>query len=152
MPNKFTYRTIQRIYEECLWKRGDLDGLRVCITGALGKQHVFHERRLLSYRNSLEKMLLTHMPDRLMRTKGCKGLPWYAMRWNRLGQPVGSNEHTELLVALVAAAGLVEITHRKLDSVDEIVAYVVIEDGKIRFHQKRDASEKVGIYRQRRKS
>ena len=100
MANKFTYRIITRIYDECKWKRGDLDGLRVTVTGPGGTVHVLHERRLATYRKSLETMLLTHMPDRLMRTKGCKGLPWYAMRWDKLGQPLGSNEHVEKLLAL----------------------------------------------------
>ena len=131
MANKFTYRIITRIYDECKWKRGDLDGLRVTVTGPGGTVHVLHERRLATYRKSLETMLLTHMPDRLMRTKGCKGLPWYAMRWDKLGQPLGSNEHVEKLLALTVGAGLVELTHRRVEGVEDITAYVIVEDGKV---------------------
>ena len=62
MANKFTYRIITRIYDECKWKRGDLDGLRVTVTGPGGTVHVLHERRLATYRKSLETMLLTTCP------------------------------------------------------------------------------------------
>lgn len=151
MANKFTYRIITRIYDECKWKRGDLDGLRVTVTGPGGTVHVLHERRLATYRKSLETMLLTHMPDRLMRTKGCKGLPWYAMRWDKSGQPIGSNEHVEKLLALTAGAGLVELTHRRVEGVEDITAYVIVEDGKMRFRRRMEECKRLQRYPKQKK-
>lgn len=151
MPNKFTYRIIRRIYEACLWKRGDLDGLRVAVTGVGGKVHHFHERRLKTYRPSLQRMLLTHMPERLMRSKGSKGLPWYSARWDKDGTPIGSNDIAELFVALCVGADLMSITFRRVEGVEEVTAYVIVEDGKIIYRQKVDECRRVMKYHERRK-
>lgn len=151
MSNKFTYRIIQRIYDECLWKRGDLDGLRVQVAAVGGKTHTFHERRLKTYRRSLETMLLTHMPDRLKRSKGCTGLPWYAVRWDKNGHPIGSNEVVELLIALAVGAELMTLDFRRIEGVEGMHAYVVVEDGKIRFRRHREANEYAQRYYQPKK-
>lgn len=151
MFNKFTYRIIRRIYEACLWKRGDLDGLRVTVNAVGGKTHTFHERRLLSYRKSLETMLLTHLPDRLKRSKGCTGLPWYTVRWDKDGQPIGSNEVVELLIALAVGAGLMTLDFRRIEGVEDVTAYVVVEDGKMLFRRKVQESRRVMRYYQPKK-
>lgn len=151
MANKFTYRMIERIYGECLWKRGDLDGLRMQVAGVDGTTHVFHERRLAAYQRSLETMLLTHMSDRLKRSKGCAGLPWYAVRWDKKGQPLGSNEVTAKFIALTVAAGLMTQEFRRVDGVENVVAYVVVEDGKIRYRRRVQANRQASRYYERRK-
>lgn len=141
MACTLTYTYIRRLYEECTWKNGDLDGLLQTVVGVEGRKHFFHERRLLSKRKALETILIKHMPDRLMRTKSSGMLPWYALRLDKEAMPFGSLHVVEQLVALIVGAGLATLTPRKIDGVEETVDYIVIEDGRIRGRRRRERSE-----------
>lgn len=137
----FTYLRIRKIYKECTWKRGDLDGLRKTVVGVGGEMHTFHERRLRQNRKRLETMLVKYMPDRMMRTKGCTGLPWYAMGCDKCGSRFTDSEVVKQFIALAAGLELVTLAARKVESVEETVEYVIIEDGRIRSRRRRDHSE-----------
>lgn len=151
MPVVFTYLHIRKMYKECTWRNGELDGLRKTVVGVQGEVHAFHERRLRQYRRTLETMLVKYMPERLMRTKGCTGLPWYAMGCDKDGFRFDDIGVVKQFIALAVASGLVTLSARKIDSVEEVVEYVVIEDGRIRVRRRREYSEYALKYYYRRK-
>lgn len=151
MPVVFTYLRIRKMYKECTWRSGELDGLRKTVVGVEGEVHTFHERRLKQYRHILETMLVKYMPDHLMRTKGCTGLPWYAMGCDKDGFRFSDIGVVKQLIALAVAAEIVTLTVRKLDSVEERVEYVIIEDGRIRLRRRREESEYALKYYHKRK-
>lgn len=141
MARTLTPFRIRKIYKDCTWKRGDLDGLRKTVVGVGGEVYAFHERRLRQNRVHLETMLVRYMPDSLMRTKGCTGLPWYAMGCDKDNFRFGSGDVVKQLIALAVGAELVTMTARKLGCVEEVVEYVIIEDGRIRIRRRRENSE-----------
>lgn len=140
-------RTISRIYEECRWKRGELDHMRVNVTAVTSHVHAIHHRKLTRMIPAIDSLLIRCMPKRMMRSEGCTGLPWQAFLFDKDGLPVGSESDIDKLLALASVIGSVSLSKRKVDGVIDTVVYAVIEDGEMNFRRRRRESERVQKYK-----
>ena len=137
MPYYLTAQTVRNLYNECQWKNGDLDSQHLKVTSVTGEVHHIHERKLYQHKNTIESLLIRYMPDTLMRTKGCTGMPWYTFMWDRDGYQRLSEKYVALFLVLSSACGAVSLSVNSLKGLVEKVTYGIINDGEIRFNRRR---------------
>lgn len=131
MPNHYNGWFIRKAHAGCLWKRGEIDNMRVCVTSPMGREFVYHQRKLNELKPELSSLLLRNAPKFVFRTEGCKGVPWVVLRTDNQGQPFGELEYVDLLVSLAAACGFLTLTFEQVSYLYDSLPLVVVEDRRI---------------------
>lgn len=129
--NSFNSFRIRALHKECLWKRGELDNMRLTVLSPQGNEFAYHQRKLNGIKTELSGVLLRNVPSDYFRSNNCTGVPWLLLRTDRWGRPMGAPEYADLLIALSVACGFVAMDVRKLDALCEDVPFVVVEDRRI---------------------
>ena len=129
--NNFNSSFIRTLHKKCLWKRGELDNMRISVLSPQGVEFTYHQRKINDIKPELSSLLIRNVPSDYFRSNGCDGVPWLLLRTDRWGMPFGDPEYVGLLIALSVACGFIAMDVRKIDGLAEDVPFVVVEDRRI---------------------
>lgn len=123
----YSPRSLNTLYEQCLWHNGELDGQRIDVKDPTGVSHHFHALRLDNHRSRVIRFLRALSPS-MMRSNGCRGVPWQLAAYIDAADFRYDEPYALKLIALGAASELVTINRIQLSSVQEVQYFVVVED------------------------
>lgn len=128
---------IGSLFKRCLWKRGELDTMRIAVLSGEGKECVFHRRKIEEIKGEIGRILLANIRSDMMRSVSDKGRPWMLMRSDREGLPMGMMENVDKLFALAQACEFVSVRMETVEGLENKIPFVIVEDIRIRNRMKR---------------
>lgn len=120
-------RALQNLYDDCLWRRSDLDNQRKVVTDPTGQTHYFHSRRLVMQTDAVVRLLRVLSPE-MMRSRGDVGMPWFSASYVHATHVRYDYEFARKLLAIGIAVGYVTLQRVHLSTVVETITYAIVED------------------------
>lgn len=134
---------IGSLFKRSLWKKGELDTMRITVLSGDGRECVFHRKKIEEIKGEIGRILLANIRSDMMRSVSDKGRPWMLLRSDREGLPMGMMENVDKLFALAQACECVSVRMGEVNGLENKIPFVVVEDIRIRNRMKRLRSRSV---------